>query len=235
VQRLDQRFGIFQAITEQLQTRLSNGETVMQLFGGVLGAGQAVISGAFSAFTVLVLTLYFTASMASLQEAVYHLVPASRRPRVRLLGDEIVRRIGGYTAGQVMVATINAAFTYVGLQLLGFTFALVLAITVGLLGLIPLVGATLGAVVVTSAALFYGWKYAVVVIVYYLIYQQIENYVIAPRIMSRTVNVPGSVAMLAALAGGALFGIIGALLAIPVAAGVLLVLQEVIVPRQENH
>jgi predicted PurR-regulated permease PerM len=134
-----------------------------------------------------------------------------------------------------MVAAINAALTYIGLQVLGFTYALVLAITVGLLGLIPLVGATLGAIVVTSAALFYGWKYAVIVLVYYLLYQQLENYVIAPRIMSRTVNVPGSVAMIAALAGGALLGILGALIAIPVAAGVLLVLQEVVIPRQERN
>lgn len=231
---LDKQFGIINTVTEQLKTRLANGETVVQLFGGVLGAGQAVISGAFSAFTVLVLTLYFTASLNTLTEATYALVPASRRARVRLIGDEIIRRIGGYTSGQVAVAAINATFTYVGLLVLGLPYALVLAITVGILGLIPMVGATIGAVVITVAALFQSWQAAVVVAVYYLIYQQVENYVIAPRIMSRTVNLPGFLAVIAALAGGALLGILGALIAIPIAASILLIVQEVIIPRQQR-
>ncbi len=234
VQRLDEQFGVFTTMTEQLQTRLSSGETVLQLFGGVLGAGQAVISGAFSVFTVLVLTLYFTASLNALREAVYELVPASRRPRVQLLGDEIIRRIGGYIGGQITVASINGILTYVLLLILSLPFALVLAITVGILGLIPLVGATLGAVVVTVVALFVSWKYAIVVVVYYLVYQQIENYLIAPRIMSRTVKVPGFLTVIAALAGGTLLGVLGALIAIPIAAGVLLVIQEVLIPRQQR-
>jgi predicted PurR-regulated permease PerM len=235
VQRLDAQFGIINTITDQIQSRLASGETVLQLFGGVLGAGQAVISGAFSLFTVLVLTLYFTASLNTLREAAYKLVPASRRSRVRLIGDEIIRRMGGYTAGQVAVATINAMFTYVGLSILRIDYAVVLAITVGILGLIPLVGATLGAVVITVVALFHSWQYAVIVITYYVIYQQVENYVIAPRIMSRTVQLPGFLAVLAALAGGALLGVLGALIAIPIAAAVLLVVQEVVIPRQARH
>jgi predicted PurR-regulated permease PerM len=234
VQRLDDRFQILATVTDQLEARLRSGETVLQLFGGVLGAGQAVISGAFSAFTVLVLTLYFTASLNTLREAVYELVPASRRQRVRLLGDEIIRRIGGYTAGQISVASINALFTYLLLRILDLPYALVLAITVGILGLVPLVGAIFGAVVVTVVALFVSWKFAIIVIVYYLIYQQVENYVIAPRIMSRTVQVPGFVAVIAALAGGTLLGVLGALIAIPIAAGVLLIIQQVLIPRQER-
>ncbi len=234
VQRLDQQFGIVNNLNQQLQARLSSGETVLQLFGGVLGAGQAVISGAFSVFTVLVLTLYFTASLNTLREAAYELVPASRRPRVQLLGDEIIRRIGGYTAGQIAVASINALFTYIGLSVLGLPYALVLAITVGVLGLIPLIGATLGAIVVTVVALFVSWQYAIIVLVYYLVYQQVENYLIAPRIMSRTVKLPGFVAVIAALVGAALLGVLGALIAIPIAAGVLLVIQEVLIPRQQR-
>lgn len=231
---LDQRFEVVSTLTEQLQTQLSSGNTIMQLFGGVLGAGQAVLSGAFSTFTVLVLTLYFSAYLNTLREAVYALVPASRRTRVRLLGDEVIRRIGGYILGQIAVAAINATFTYLGLTLLGLPFALVLAISVGLLGLIPLVGATLGAVVVTTVALFQGWNYAVAVVTYYLVYQQVENYLIAPKIMARTVKVPGFLAVVAALAGATLLGVVGALIAIPVAASILLVIQEVLIPRQQR-
>lgn len=234
VQRVDQQFGVINSISTQLQTRLSSGDTVLQLFGGVLGAGQAVISGAFSVFIVLVLTLYFTASLNTLREAVYELVPASRRPRVRLLGDEVVRRIGGYTAGQIAVASINAICTYILLLILGLPFAVVLSLSVGVLGLIPLVGATIGAAVVCLVALFTSWQYAVIVLIYYLVYQQLENYVIAPRIMSRTVKVPGFLAVIAALTGATLLGVLGALIAIPVAAGILLIVQEVVIPRQRR-
>jgi predicted PurR-regulated permease PerM len=235
VQWLDRRFGLVSNLTDELQKWVTNKDTVLTLFGGVFGAGKAVVSGAFSTFTVLVLTLYFLASKQTMTEAAYRMVPASRRDRVRLLGDEILRRIGSYIAGQVTVAAINAALTYVMLTILGIDYALILAIVVGLLGLIPMVGATLGAVVVVLVALFNSWQLAVIALVYYLIYQQVENYVISPRIMSRAVSVPGSVAMIAALAGGTMLGIVGALVAIPVAAGILLILEEVVAPRQAQH
>jgi predicted PurR-regulated permease PerM len=221
-------------VTNQIQAKLASGETVTQLFGGVFGAGKAVVSGAFSAFTILVLTLYFLISIHSMSEAVYRLVPASRRDRVRLLGDEIMRRIGAYVAGQLAVASINGVATYIMLSILGLDYRLVLAITVAIFGLIPLIGATLGAVVVILVALFHSWQYAVIVLLYYVIYQQIENYVVSPRIMSRTVSVPGAVTVVAALTGGTLLGMVGALIAIPAAAGVLLIIQEVVIPRQEE-
>lgn len=235
VQSLDREYGVIESITTQLRQRLANGDTALQLFGGVYGAGAAVVSGAFSTFTVLVLTLYFTASLRSMREAAYRLVPASRRPRVKLLADEILRRIGGYVAGQVSVASINGVCTFILLSVLGLPYAAVLAITIALFGLIPLVGATIGAVIIVIVALFHSWQYAVIVLVYYLIYQQIENYIIAPRIMARTVSVPGAIAVIAALAGGTILGVLGALIAIPVAAGVLLLIQEVAVPRQSRH
>lgn len=231
---LDDQYHVISQAQTELQRRLTNGETVMGLFGGLLGASKALVSGLFSAFTVLILTLYFLASMRSANDFAYRLVPASRRARVRLLGDEIQRRVGGYVAGQIAVASINGFCTYILVTALGLPYGLVLALTVGVFGLIPLVGATIGALVVVLVALFDSWQAGVIVAVYYVIYQQIENYVIAPRIMSRTVAVPGAVALIAALAGGALLGILGALVAIPIAAGILLVVQEVVVPRQEK-
>ena len=109
-----------------------------------------------------------------------------------------------------------------------------LAVTVGLLGLIPMIGATLGAVLVCAIAFVSEPNTALIAGVYYLIYQQLENYLVAPRIMQRTVSVPGPVTVVAALAGGALLGVLGALLAIPVAAGLLLLYEEVLVPRQNR-
>jgi predicted PurR-regulated permease PerM len=116
----------------------------------------------------------------------------------------------------------------------GIPYAAVLAVAVGFLGLLPMVGATLGAALVCTVALFDDPRKAVIALIYYVVYQQIENYVVAPRIMQRTVSVPGAVTVVAALAGAALLGILGALLAIPVAAGLLLLYEEVLVPRQRR-
>jgi predicted PurR-regulated permease PerM len=233
VRRLDDQYGIITRASDELHRRLTTGNTVVVLFGGVLGAGKAVLTGFFGAFTVLVLTLYFLASLGTMTEAGYRLVPASRRERVRLLSDEVIRRVGSYVGGQITVASINGVCTFILLTILGLPYSLVLALIVGIIGLIPLVGATLGAAVVILVAVFHSWQYGVIVAVYYIVYQQVENYVISPRVMARSVAVPGAVALVAALAGGALLGIVGALIAIPVAAGVLLIIREVVEPRQE--
>ncbi len=230
---LDDRYNVVGRVTAEVQAFFS-GDRMTALAGGVFGAGKAVVSGVFSTLTVLVLTLYFLASLRHIKSAAYHLVPRSRRLRVQLLGDEISRRIGGYVIGQITIASINAVFSYIMMLIVGLPYALVLAATVGILGLIPLVGATLGAVIVVIVALFSSVTDAVIVGAYYIAYQQFENYVIAPRVLQRTVAVPGAVAIVAALAGGSLFGVLGALIAIPIAAGILLVVQEVLMPRQDR-
>ncbi|GLY28041.1 AI-2E family transporter [Kineosporia sp. NBRC 101731] len=231
---LNAQYGVIDNMSKQLRDRASNGTTVMQVFGGVLGAGKAVLSGLASTFTVLILTLYFLASLNNIAEAGYRLVPRSRRTRVRALGDEIIKRIGGYVAGQVAIATINGVCSFIMMTVIGIPYAAVLAFVVGVLGVIPLVGATLGAILVVLVGLFQSVQIAIIAAVYYLIYQQVENYLIAPRIMSRTVAVPGAVALIAAFGGGALLGVLGALIAIPIAAAILLIIQEVVIPRQEE-
>ena len=145
-----------------------------------------------------------------------------------------MRRVGSYALGQVSIATLNGVLSYLMMTLVGIPYAAVLAVTVGLLGLIPMIGATLGAVLVCAIAFVSEPNTALIAGVYYLIYQQLENYLVAPRIMQRTVSVPGPVTVVAALAGGALLGVLGALLAIPVAAGLLLLYEEVLVPRQNR-
>ena len=231
---LDQKYDLVGRATAEVEKRLGDGQAMAAVFGGVLGAGQAVLGGVFSALTVLILTLYFLASMRHLREAGYALVPASRRTRVQLLGDEISKRIGGYVIGQLVVASLNGVCSYVMMLILGIPYPAVLAIAVGLIGLLPLVGATIGAVLVVVVALFVDLQTAVIVLIYYIVYQQVENYLIAPKIMARTVSVPGAVALVAALIGATLMGAIGALIGIPIAAGILLVVQEVVMPRQDR-
>lgn len=229
---LDEQYDLSDRLSGELEDRMNDGAFMSTVFGGFLGAAGALAGGIVGFLTALILTLYFLATLPTVKDAVYRLVPASRRPRVVGLAEEIMRRVGGYALGQVGVATINGTLSWVLLEILRLPYSVVLALAVGLLGLIPLVGATIGAVLVTAVALFQDPTKALVVVAYYLIYQQVENYVIVPRVMSRTVSVPGAVTVVAVLAGGTLLGVVGALIAIPVAAGLLLLYEEVVVPRQ---
>ena len=234
IQDFDSQYHVIARFQAEFQKLIADGNFMSGVFGGVLGAGKALASGFFSILTVLVLTLYFLSSLPKVKQAAYGMVPASRRPRFVSLSEEIMRRVGGYAIGQVAVATINAILSWVMMSIVGIRYAAVLAVAVGFLGLLPMVGASLGAAVVALVAFFDDPKKAAIALTYYLVYQQLENYVVAPRIMQRTISVPGAITVVAALAGGTLLGILGALLAIPVAAGLLLIYEEVLVPRQHQ-
>jgi predicted PurR-regulated permease PerM len=205
-----------------------------RVFGGLLGVGRVVLNAVFSAFTLLIMTLYFLAALPSMKRQAYQLVPASRRERVTLLTDEVLVRIGGFVSGALAVAFIAATTSYVFLLILGLPFALALAVFVGLLDLIPLVGATIAAVVVSTLGFIQSPGMGIACVVFYVAYQQFENYVIYPRVMRRAVDVPAPVTVVAVLIGGALLGITGALLAIPIAAAALLVIRQVTIPRMHH-
>lgn len=231
---LNERYDLADRVNTEIENRLEDSSFISSVFGGVLGAAGALAGGLIGFFTAMVLTLYFLAALPTVKDAAYKIVPLSRRARVIGLAEEIMRRVGGYALGQVAVASINGACSWVMMRLLGVPYAIVLAVAVGILGLIPLVGATLGAVIVALVALSQGWVVALIVAIYYIVYQQFENYIVVPRIMARTVSVPGALTVVAVFAGGTLMGILGALIAIPVAAGLLLLYNEVVVPRQQR-
>src|SRR5690606_12193583 len=231
---LDAQYGVTERITAEVERLATDGATISTSFGGVLGAAGWVAGSLVGVLTSVILTLYLLVTLPRAKDAAYHLLPRSRRDRVSAIAEEIMRRVGGYALGQTAVATINAVCSWVMMQVLGIPYPEMLAVLVGLLGLIPMVGATLGAVVVALAALSVSPTTALIVVVYYVIYQQFENYVIVPNIMRRTVSVPGAVTVVAVLIGGTLLGVFGALIAIPVAAGLLLIYHEVLVPRQER-
>lgn len=235
VQRLDREYKVLENLQNELSRKLTDEAFLQQILGGLLGAGKIVASGVFQALTVLILSLYFLASLPTMKQAAFAVVPASRRPRVESLSEEIMRRVGSYAIGQVAIAAFNAVASWVMMTILEIPYAAVLAVAVGFLGLVPMVGATLGATVVSTVAFFDEPRKAVIAIIYYVVYQQIENYLFVPRIMKRTVSVPGAVTVVAALTGGTLLGMLGALLAIPAAAGLLLLYEEVLVPRQQRH
>lgn len=203
---------------------------------GVLVVGGAVLTGMFGAFIVLVLTIYLTASTPSLKRAVYHLVPASRRDRFIDIADQITDSVGHYVMGQVTLGVINGVLSSIYLSIIHAPFTAVLAVIAFFFSLIPLVGTLTGSTIIVLACLIPGVGSpgtALAAAIYYLIYMQVEAYFIAPRIMSRAVAVPGAVVVIAALSGGALLGLLGALIAIPVAASILIIYRQVLRPRMD--
>ena len=230
IRSVDQRYQIL----TKLQQYVSSGSLASQMFGGLLGVASVVISALFSGLTILVLTLYFLGSLNSIKETAYRLVPRSRRTRVRLLGDEIIRQIGGYVAGNLIISLIAGVVTFVFLAIMRVPYALALAIFVAITDLVPMVGAVVGAVVVSGVGFLTSVQVGVVCVIFFIIYQQVENYVISPPVFRSSVAVPPIATIIGALLGGALLGIVGALLGIPLAAAVLLLTREVVLPRQER-
>lgn len=203
----------------------------------IIAIGATVVAGLAGAFIVLILTIYFTAALPNLKSAVYQLVPASKRARFIDLADQITDSVGYYVIGQLSLGAINGILSAIFLTIIGAPFAAVLAVIAFLFSIIPLVGTLTGSAVIVLTCLIPGLgspTTALIAAIYYLIYMQIEAYVIAPRIMNRAVSVPGAVVVIAALAGGSLLGILGALVAIPIAASILIIYRQVIIPRQNE-
>ncbi|MFW5419124.1 AI-2E family transporter [Nocardiopsis sp. CNT-189] len=227
---LDRRFGLI----DQLQAFLTSADFGQRVFGGVFGIGQAVLNSLATTFTVLILTLFFMASLPGITETAYRLVPRSRRAGVRELGDEIIHRVGDFIGGQLLIAAIGGTVAFLYLTAIGFGYALTAAMVVGVTALIPLIGTTIGALAAAGAVAVGDPVMGAVTLAFFLVYQQIESYVIAPRIMQRSVDVAPTATITSALIGGALLGLVGALLAVPAAAAVTLILQRVVFPRLDR-
>ena len=229
IRDLDQRFGLI----DKLDQYVTTGEFGTRIAGNVLSVTQQVAGFVLKALTVLILTLYFLSSFNSIKRTAYRLVPRTRRARFSLISDEVLSRVGGYVAGAVVVALIAGVASLIWVSSLGIPYPLALALIVTLTDVIPLIGATIGAVVVTTVAFFVSVPVGIFTGLFFLVYQQIENYVIYPRVMSRSVDVNPAAAIVGALIGGTLLGFVGALLAVPATAAIQLILREVLVPRQD--
>ncbi|RKN42007.1 AI-2E family transporter [Micromonospora endolithica] len=213
----------------------ADADTLGRALGGVLGGAQLVFGTVFRTLTVLVLTIYFLAYFERLRNLGYALVPASRRERVRLIGDEILTKVGAYIVGALAIAVLAGTTTFVFALVAGLPYPFALAVVVAVTDLIPQIGATLGAVIVSLVGFATDLPVGIACVVFFLVYQQVENYLIYPKIMRRSVAVNEVAALVAALLGVALLGVVGALIAIPTVAAVQLVLREVILPRQDRR
>jgi predicted PurR-regulated permease PerM len=204
------------------------------LIGGALGAGEYVLSAATSLLAVTVLSVYFLAALPRIKLFAYRLAPQSRRTRVILIGDEIFTKVGGFVLGNFLTSAIAGAGTYIWLLIFGVPYPVLLALLVALLDLIPVVGSTVGGAIVSLVALTVSVPVALFTVAFYVGYRLAEDYLIVPRILGRAVQVPAVVTVVAVLIGGALMGIIGALVAIPVAAALRLLIHEVAFRRLDS-
>jgi predicted PurR-regulated permease PerM len=231
---LNNKYGVIDSLQTKVNLVIKDGQFAITAFGGVIGVGKAVVSGLVSTLTILVLTLYFLSSLPQVIEIGLKFVPASRRNRVSKLVNAIVGRIGSFIGGQAIIAAIAAIFILIMGLIIGMPYTGPLAMFVLICGFIPLVGHFIGMSVVTLVSLTDSLSTAAIALASYVIYVQIENYVITPRIMRRSLSIPGLVTIIAALLGTSLLGLVGGLLAVPIAAAVLLILDEVVFPRADN-
>ena len=234
INQLNTQFGLIDTLQEKLKTITSDGTLLISTFGGVIGVGKSVLSGFFTALTILVLTLYFITSLPQAVDLGLSLVPASRRDRVGLLSNAVIARVGAFVGSQILIAAMAAVFVVILATVLGMPSPFAIGMIVLVAALIPLIGHFLGGGIVTLIALTQSVAIGAIAFVAYVVYVQIENYVVTPRIMKRALNVPGAVTIVAALIGSSLLGLVGGLLAVPVAASIILILDEVVIPRANN-
>jgi predicted PurR-regulated permease PerM len=204
------------------------------IFGGLLGAGQMVLSATVATGTVLVLTIYFLSDLPRIRQLIYRLLPNSRRPRAILIGDEMFAKVGAFVLGNLATSAIAGVGTFFWLLIFGVPYPLLLALMVALLDLIPIVGSTIGGIIVSLIALSVSVPIAVATLIFYIVFRLAEDYLIVPRVLGRAVAVPASVTFVAVLLGGAMLGVIGALIAIPVAAAGRILLTETVFPRLDR-
>ena len=235
IEHLNTQFGLIDTIQSKLVSITKNGSLLVSTFGGVIGVGKSVLSGTFSALTILILTLYFLSSLHEATELGLSLVPSSRRDRVRRLTYAIIDRVGMFVGSQVIIAFLASIYIFFLSVILGLPSPIAVAMIVLVCGLVPLIGHFLGCGVVTIIALTQSITIGIVAFIAYVLYVQVENYVITPRIMKRRLSVPGAVTIISAMIGSSLLGLIGGLLAVPVAAAVILILDEVVIPRANNE
>lgn len=183
---------------------------------------------------VVILTVYILVDLPHVKLGIYRLAPRSRRARMVLFTDEIVNRVGGYVLGDLLTSFIAGLGTLIWALIFGIPYAVFLGSLVALLDLVPMIGSTIGGVVVSLVALTVSLPLAIASAIFYLVYRFVEDYLLTPKVMARTVAVPGLVTVIATVIGGALLGIIGALVAIPVAAAVKLLLDQIATPSLEK-
>ena len=217
---------------EQIAAWISAPSTLAALGGGVLAVGVGFVAAISASFVVIALTLYFLASLSAAKQALYALAPAHSRVRLADLTERITGSVGSALIGSVILSSLNAAAVFVLHVAIGLPFPALMAVIAFVITLIPLFGSVIFWIFASIVALFSSPTQALIFFIAYLIYIQLESYVISPRVMNKAIAIPAALVLIGALAGGALAGVVGVLVALPVMASLLLIIREVVVPRQ---
>ncbi len=220
-------------VVDQIQQFLTDPNNIATITGGALQLGIGVVSGISGALVTLVLTLYFLASLPTIKQAFYRITPARGRENLATITEQVTSSVGGYLMGMVVLAFFNSIVAFILHLALGLPFPALMAVVAFLITLIPLIGSVVFWIIASALALFTSPLSALIFALVYLIYMQVEAYVLTPRVMNRTISIPGSLVVIGALVGGTLLGLIGALVAIPVSASILLIIKQVWVPKQD--
>ncbi|MGW2822647.1 AI-2E family transporter [Streptomyces sp. NPDC001443] len=228
--RLEDRYHL----VEKAKREIASDGGATGLADGVLGAGHMVLSALTAGAIVIMVTLYCMAALPAVKQFCFRFVAASRRERVEGVTEEIMSRIGKFMLGNLVTSGIAGVATYGWCAALGVPYPAALGIFTALMDLIPIVGSTLAGIVVSLVALSVSLPIAIATAVFYIVFRLAEDYLIVPKAMKFAVDVHPLVTILAVLVGGALLGIIGALVAIPAAAAVGLVLDEYVFPKRER-
>lgn len=224
----------FQNVVDGASKYVQDPNNLLALGGGVLAVSSGIAAVVTGATIVLILTLYFMAALPKMKRVAARFVAEYRRERFLSLTEEVSGAVGRYVIGQVSLALVNGVLSAIFLSIIGAPLPILLALIAFIGSLIPLVGTLSGAVIISLLCLLVSPVTALISAIYYLVYMQIEAYVISPRIMSKAVAVPGAIVVIAAVAGGAVGGILGALVAIPIAASAIIIIQKVVFPAQDR-
>jgi len=220
-------------LIDEIEKFLTNPANIAAISGGILQVGIGIATAVSGLLIIVVLTLYFVASLPAIKDSLVRFAPARNRPKVHDMTDAITDSIGAYLMGMVILAFFNSIIAFLLHLFLGLPYPLLMAVLAFLITIIPLVGPVLYWITASILALFTSPVAALIFAVAYLVYIQIEAYVITPKVMSKAISIPGSLVVIGALIGGTLLGLLGALIAVPVTASILLIIKQVFIPKQD--
>ncbi|HEV7185813.1 MAG TPA: AI-2E family transporter [Leifsonia sp.] len=225
--------GVLGSFLAWIAQQVKNPAVLTAVGQGTIGFGIGLLNALSTGVFITILTIYFVASYDHAKETVFSLVSRSHRATFESYANRILENVGKYLSGMVVLAFMNAVFSTVLLLIAGVPGAFLIGMLAFFITMIPLIGTVLTTIGMTIISFLHSPISALVVLIAMLVYMQVEAYVLTPKVMSKAVKVPGSIVLISALAGATLFGLPGALTAIPFSAAIILLVKEIVIPAKE--
>ena len=223
-------------LQERIESAVKKGGAtkVLGLSGVAISVAKGVITIVVATVTIAFMTFFMLLEGPGWVDRFYGLLPERSRPRWQKVGDDIYRTVGGYVTGNLLISLIAGGLTTVVLLIMGVPYAVALGLIVAILDLIPLAGATIAAILIGVVAFIHSIPAGIVVVVFFVVYQQVENHLLQPVIYGRTVQLSPLVVLISILIGAELAGILGALGAIPIAGSIQVLILDLLAHRRER-